>query len=76
MSYVYFLRVGLDLFPVRDKMQVRSRAVKTLDHAMSGHAGTEACNVFVEASGLKYLFNTFMGKVCVNLDPRSILLLK
>lgn len=44
-------------------MQVCSRAVKTLDHAMSGHAGTESCNVFVEASGLKYLFNAFMGKV-------------
>jgi len=51
-------------FPHRDKMQVCSRAVKTLDHAMSGHAGTEACNVFIEASGLKYLFNAFMGKVC------------
>ena len=45
-------------------MQARSRAVKTLDHAMSGHAGAEACKVFVEASGLKYLFNAFMGKVC------------
>jgi len=30
---------------------------------MSGHAGSEACNIFVEASGLKYLFNAFMGKV-------------
>ena len=52
------------ILPHRDKMQVCSRAVKTLDHAMSGHAGTESCNVFVEASGLKYLFNAFMGKVC------------
>ena len=49
----------------RDKMQARSRAVKTLDHAMSGQTGTEACKVFVEASGLKYLFNAFMGKVCL-----------
>jgi beta-catenin-like protein 1 len=31
---------------------------------MSGHAGTEASRVFVEALGLKYLFNAFMGKVC------------
>jgi beta-catenin-like protein 1 len=54
-------------FPDRDKMQVCSRAAKTLDHAMSGHAGTDACNVFVEASGLKYLFNAFMGKVCFDL---------
>ncbi|SRR6266436_6487331 len=59
-----FSRRSFELFPLRDKMQARSRAVKTLDHAMSGHAGTEACNVFVEASGLKYLFNAFMGKVC------------
>jgi beta-catenin-like protein 1 len=44
-------------------MQVRTRAVKTLDHAMSGHAGSEASRVFVEALGLKYLFNAFMGKV-------------
>ena len=44
-------------------MQARSRAVKALDHAMSGHAGTEASKVFVEALGLKYLFNAFMGKV-------------
>jgi len=43
-------------------MQARSRAVKALDHAMSGHAGTEASKVFVEAQGLKYLFNAFMGK--------------
>jgi beta-catenin-like protein 1 len=45
-------------------MQARSRAVKTLDHAMSRQTGAEACKVFVEASGLKYLFHTFMGKVC------------
>ena len=44
-------------------MQARSRAAKALDHAMSGHAGTEASKVFVEALGLKYLFNAFMGKV-------------
>jgi beta-catenin-like protein 1 len=64
MKYILLFFSELVLtFPRRDKMQVRSRAVKTLDHAMSGHAGTEACNVFVEASGLKYLFNAFMGKV-------------
>jgi beta-catenin-like protein 1 len=45
-------------------MQARSRAVKTLDHAMSGQTGAEVCKVFVEASGLKYLFSAFMGKVC------------
>ncbi|KAF8484777.1 DUF1716-domain-containing protein [Russula ochroleuca] len=54
--------VDLMVLMMKDKMQARSRAVKALDHAMSGSAGTEACKVFVEASGLKYLFNAFMGK--------------
>ncbi|KAI9467002.1 DUF1716-domain-containing protein [Lactarius psammicola] len=54
--------VDLMVLTMMDKMQARSRAVKTLDHAMSGHAGAEASKVFIEASGLKYLFNAFMGK--------------
>ncbi|KAI9448047.1 DUF1716-domain-containing protein [Lactarius indigo] len=54
--------VDLMVLTMMDKMQARSRAVKALDHAMSGHAGAEACMVFIEASGLKYLFNAFMGK--------------
>ncbi|KAH9977796.1 Catenin-beta-like protein [Lactifluus volemus] len=55
---------GVDLMVLimKDKMQARSRAVKTLDHAMSGQTGAEVCKVFVEASGLKYLFSAFMGK--------------
>ncbi|KAI9508932.1 DUF1716-domain-containing protein [Russula earlei] len=56
------LNLSLDCSSVRDKMQARSRAIKALDHAMSGLAGAEACKIFVEASGLKYLFNTLMGK--------------
>jgi beta-catenin-like protein 1 len=58
--------VDLMVLTMMDKMQARSRAVKALDHAMSGHAGAEACMVFIEASGLKYLFNAFMGKVCLD----------
>ncbi|KAH9999864.1 DUF1716-domain-containing protein [Russula vinacea] len=54
--------VDLMVLMMKEKMQARSRAVKALDHAMSDNAGTEACKVFVEASGLKYLFNAFMGK--------------
>ncbi|KAH9179717.1 DUF1716-domain-containing protein [Lactarius sanguifluus] len=54
--------VDLMVLTMMDKMQARARAVKALDHAMSGHAGAEACMVFIEASGLKYLFNAFMGK--------------
>lgn len=44
-------------------MQARSRSLKVLDYAMSGTDGTAACEVFVEALGLKTLFSTFMGKV-------------
>jgi len=47
---------------MKDKMQSRSRAIKVLDHAMSGIGGTTACQTFVEALGLKILFSTFMGK--------------
>lgn len=55
---------GIDLLVLmmKEKMQSRSRAIKTLDHAMSGQAGTESCEVFVEALGLKHLFSVFMGK--------------
>lgn len=42
-------------------MQSRSRAIKVLDYAMSGPAGTAACETFVDALGLKNLFSTFMG---------------
>lgn len=30
---------------------------------MSGPAGTTACEIFIEALGLKVLFSVFMGKV-------------
>ncbi|KAH9943447.1 Catenin-beta-like protein [Epithele typhae] len=55
---------GVDLMVLimKDKMQARSRAIKVLDYAMSGPAGTAACETFVEALGLKNLFSTFMGK--------------
>ncbi|ETW83975.1 hypothetical protein HETIRDRAFT_62638 [Heterobasidion irregulare TC 32-1] len=55
---------GIDLLVLmmKEKMQSRSRAIKTLDHAMSGQAGTESCEVFVEALGLKHLFSVFMGR--------------
>jgi beta-catenin-like protein 1 len=43
-------------------MQSRSRCIKTLDHAMSGASGSEACEVFIHASGLKHLFSALMGK--------------
>ncbi|KIJ56815.1 hypothetical protein M422DRAFT_218491 [Sphaerobolus stellatus SS14] len=55
---------GVDLMVLimKEKNQSRSRAIKTLDHAMSGVAGSANCETFVEAFGLKTLFSAFMGK--------------
>jgi beta-catenin-like protein 1 len=47
---------------MREKLQSKSRAIKTLDYAMSGAAGTVICANFVEVLGLKTLFAAFMGK--------------
>ncbi|KAJ7276448.1 Catenin-beta-like protein [Mycena haematopus] len=47
---------------MKEKLQARSRAIKTLDYAMSGSSGTASCEAFVEALGLKTLFSAFMGK--------------
>ncbi|RPD67172.1 DUF1716-domain-containing protein [Lentinus tigrinus ALCF2SS1-7] len=54
--------VDLMILMMKDKMEARSRAIKVLDYAMSGPAGTAACETFVDALGLKSLFSTFMGK--------------
>lgn len=40
-----------------------TRAVKALDHALSGKSGIALCEKFVEVLGLKTLFKNFMGKV-------------
>ncbi|KAF9009026.1 Catenin-beta-like protein [Cyathus striatus] len=55
---------GTDLMVLlmKEKMQSKSRSVKTLDYAMSGPSGSATCEAFVEALGLKTLFSTFMGK--------------
>ncbi|KAG6332958.1 hypothetical protein ID866_6132 [Astraeus odoratus] len=50
---------GVDLI---EKLQSRSRSIKTLDYAMSGSEGSEICSTFIEALGLKTLFSAFMGK--------------
>ncbi|KDQ64547.1 hypothetical protein JAAARDRAFT_187869 [Jaapia argillacea MUCL 33604] len=54
--------VDLMVLMMKEKMESRSRAIKVLDHAMSGSAGTTACETFVEALGLKSLFAALMGK--------------
>nr|GAT59458.1 predicted protein [Mycena chlorophos] len=47
---------------MKEKLQSRSRAIKTLDYAMSGASGTAACEAFIDALGLKTLFSALMGK--------------
>ncbi|KAF5344112.1 hypothetical protein D9758_008904 [Tetrapyrgos nigripes] len=47
---------------IKEKLESKSRAIKTLDYAMSGPSGTVACGAFIEALGLKTLFSAFMGK--------------
>jgi beta-catenin-like protein 1 len=51
-----------EIYLVREKRESRARAIKVLDHALSGNAGTDACETFVEALGLKTLFSALMGK--------------
>ncbi|KAF7775959.1 hypothetical protein Agabi119p4_4352 [Agaricus bisporus var. burnettii] len=47
---------------MKEKMQSRSRSIKTLDYAMSGPHGFAVCMSFIEAMGLKTLFSALMGK--------------
>jgi hypothetical protein len=55
--------VELMVIMMKDKMLSRNRAIKVLDHALTGDAGTAACERFVEVLGLKSLFSVFMNKV-------------
>ncbi|KAK0206610.1 Catenin-beta-like protein [Desarmillaria ectypa] len=53
----------LMILMMKEKLQSRSRSIKTLDYAMSGPAGTALCEAFIEALGLKSLFSIFMGNM-------------
>lgn len=48
---------------LKEKKLARTRAIKTLDHALQGPTGILLCEKFVEMLGLKTLFSAFMGKV-------------
>ncbi|KAF8845818.1 DUF1716-domain-containing protein [Paxillus ammoniavirescens] len=54
--------VDLMVLMMKEKLQSKSRSIKTLDYAMSGPMGSQSCSNFVEALGLKTLFSAFMGK--------------
>ncbi|ORY80665.1 Catenin-beta-like protein [Leucosporidium creatinivorum] len=47
---------------LKEKKLSRTRAIKTLDHALQGQSGIALCEKFVELLGLKTLFSAFMGK--------------
>ncbi|KAK0453697.1 Catenin-beta-like protein [Armillaria borealis] len=53
----------LMILMMKEKLQSRSRSIKTLDYAMSGPSGTALCEAFIEALGLKSLFSIFMGNL-------------
>ncbi|TIB95392.1 DUF1716-domain-containing protein [Wallemia mellicola] len=55
--------VDLMILIAQEKLISRSRAIKTLDHAMSGPAGSLNSEAFVEAQGLATLFGAFMNKI-------------
>ncbi|KAJ7638860.1 Catenin-beta-like protein [Roridomyces roridus] len=65
VKVLFLTAEGPDLMVLmmKEKLQARSRAIKTLDHAMSGTSGTASCEAFVSAGGLKTLFAAFMNKL-------------
>ena len=52
--------VELALIMLRDGKSGKSRALRMLDHAMSGSKGAPVCTRLVEAQGLKTVFGVFM----------------
>lgn len=56
--------VELAQIMLREGKLSKQRALRTLDHALSGQAGAAACEHLVEAAGLKTVFGMFMKKVC------------
>ena len=54
--------VELCLIMLREGKISKARALRVLDHALGGQAGTAVCERFVEAAGLKAIFSIFMKK--------------
>ncbi|RDI86181.1 hypothetical protein Vi05172_g3900 [Venturia inaequalis] len=55
--------VELCLIMLREGKMSKPRALKLLDHAVSGAAGISVCERLVEAQGLKTVFGMFMKKI-------------
>ncbi|EFP91599.2 hypothetical protein PGT21_034623 [Puccinia graminis f. sp. tritici] len=54
--------VELMIILMKRKNLAKYRALKVLDHALSGDEGSANCEKFVDCLGLKTLFSFFMGK--------------
>lgn len=62
--------IELCLIMLREGKMSRPRALRLLDHALGGQAGSACCEMLVEAAGLKTVFSMFMKKVLVGSVPR------
>ncbi|EHK99976.1 hypothetical protein M7I_4059 [Glarea lozoyensis 74030] len=58
----------LALIMIREGKMAKPRALRLIDHALSGPSGAESCEKLVEAAGLKVIFTLFMKK---NLDSST-----
>ncbi|KAK8204389.1 hypothetical protein M8818_005118 [Zalaria obscura] len=61
-ALVQFEGVELALIMLKEGKMSKTRALRVLDHAMSG-SGLEVCNQVVESAGLKTIFGMFMKKL-------------
>jgi beta-catenin-like protein 1 len=55
--------VELAQIMLREGKLSKQRALRTLDHALSGQTGAAACDRLVEVAGLRTVFGMFMKKV-------------
>ncbi|WRT63378.1 uncharacterized protein IL334_000283 [Kwoniella shivajii] len=54
--------VELMVLMMKEKLLAKTRAIKVLDYALQTEDGSEGCEKFVQALGLKTFFTAFMGK--------------
>ncbi|TAQ90850.1 hypothetical protein B7494_g798 [Chlorociboria aeruginascens] len=55
--------VELCLLMLKEGKMSKPRALRLLDHTLSGASGVQACEKLVEAAGLKVVFSMFMKKL-------------
>ncbi|WWC85502.1 uncharacterized protein L201_000366 [Kwoniella dendrophila CBS 6074] len=54
--------VELMVLMMKEKLLAKTRAIKVLNYALQTEDGSEGCEKFVQALGLKTFFSSFMGK--------------